>query len=129
LELYEIITTTFGLVMLLLTVRELMRRKKGILQYSFWIALWVVLVLVGIVPQFYSALLFVTQALGMYTPIHFVTTFSVMALFGATYYLGRRIAELDDKISAVVQHVALQTANTKPLGLKKDRETPSTRSP
>ena len=127
-EPYEIVATTFGIVMLLLTARELIRRKKSVLQYSFWIALWIVLILVGTVPQFYFTLLFVTQELGMYTPIHFVTTFSVMVLFGVAYYLGKRIAELDDKLSAVVQHIALQTANTKPLDPKKERGTSSTRS-
>jgi len=122
LEPYEIVATTFGAVMLLLTIRELIRRKKGLLQYSFWIALWIALILMGTVPQFYYTLLFVTQALGMYTPIHFVTTFSVLVLFGAAYYLGKRIAELDDKLSAVVQHIALQTANTRTVGPKKERE-------
>jgi hypothetical protein len=121
-ELYATVATLFGLAMLLLTTRELARRKIGLLQYSLWMILWIALVLVGTFPQFYSALLFATEALGMYTPIHFVTTFSILALFAVAYYLGKRITELDDKLSTVVQHIALQTSSVKALEPGKEKE-------
>jgi len=123
-ELYEIAATAFGVVMLLLTTRELARRKIGLLQYSLWTALWLALILIGTIPQFYHTLVLVTQALGMYTPIHFVTTFSILVLFAVAYYLGRRIAELDDKLSMAVQHIALQSANTKHAGLIEEKAEP-----
>ena len=121
-ELYATVATLFGLGMLLLTTRELARRKIGLLQYSLWMILWIALVLVGTFPQFYSALLLATQALGMYSPIHFVTTFSILTLFAVAYYLGKRITELDDKLSTVVQHIALQTSSVKALEPGKEKE-------
>jgi len=107
LEPYAIAATALGAVMLLLTVRELVRRKKGLLQYSLWAMLWLAVILVGTVPQFYTALLFATQALGMYTPIHFVTTFSILLIFATMYLLAKRVAELNEKVNKVVQHMAL----------------------
>jgi len=109
-EPYEIAAAAFGVVMLALTTRELLHRRMRPVQYSIWAVIWFALILLGIVPQFYSTLLFATQVLGMYTPIHFVTTFSVLILFGMAYYLGKRVGELDDKLSTVVQHIALQPA-------------------
>jgi len=112
-EPYEMAATGFGIIMLLFTTRELIRRRIGLLQYSLWMALWIALILVGTVPQFYYALILVTQALGMLTPIHFVTTFSILALFAATYVLGKRIAELNEKVNKITQHIALMNTNNK----------------
>jgi hypothetical protein len=109
LEPYEVAATVFGIIMLLLTTRELMRRRMSLLQYTSWLALWLGLILLGTVPQFYTTLLHITQALGMLTPIHFVTTFSILILFAATYILGKRIAELNEKVSRITQHLALQS--------------------
>lgn len=99
--------------MLLYTTRELVHRKIGLLQYSFWMSVWVALILIGIVPQFRITILVMTQALGMYTPIHFVTTFSILALFAVTYVLGKRIAELNEKVNTITQHIALQNVDEK----------------
>jgi len=120
-EPYAIAAAIFGATMLILTTLELRRRRIRPLQYLFWMALWLALILVGTVPQFYSALLFATEALGMYTPIHFVTTFSILILFTLVYLLGKRIADLDEKISLIVQHVALRDATTETKNPKKEK--------
>jgi len=112
-EPYAVAASAFGIVMLLYTTRELLSRRMRLLDYSFWAFIWGILILIGTVPQFYSALLLLTQAVGMYTPIHFVTTFSILVLFALVYYLRKRIAELDDKLSVVVQHVALQNTSSR----------------
>jgi len=105
--------TGFGIIMLLFTTRELIRRRIGLLQYSLWMAVWVALILVGTVPQFYYTLTLVTQMLGMLTPIHFVTTFSILALFAATYILRKQIAELSEKVNKITQYIALMNTNNK----------------
>ena len=107
--LYAAAGAILGIVMALLTTREVLRRKITPQQYFMWMLIWLTIILTAAVPQFYSALLVVTQGLGMYTPIHFVTTFSVLALFVIAYYLGKRISELDNKLSMIVQNIALQT--------------------
>ena len=112
-EPYEIAATAFGAAMLLYTTRELVRRKIGLLQYSFWISVWAALVLIGAVPPFRIAILVMTEALGMYTPIHFVTTFSILGLFAVTYVLGKRIGELNEKVNTITQHIALQNIDEK----------------
>jgi len=120
-EPYAIVAAVFGAAMLLLTTLELRRRRIGPLQYIFWTVLWLALILIGTVPQFYSALLLATEVLGMYTPIHFVTTFSVLILFALVYLLGKRIADLDEKISMIVQHVALRDAKSEAENPKKEK--------
>jgi len=120
-ELYAIAAVIFGATMLLFTTLELRRRRISLIQYIFWMVLWLALILIGTVPQFYSALLFATGALGMYTPIHSVTTFSVLILFTLVYLLGKRIADLDEKISLIVQHVALQNAKGEAKNPKKEK--------
>jgi hypothetical protein len=118
-EPYQMAATVFGAAMLLLTTRELLRKRMRLLQYSFWLVLWLALILIGTAPQFYSTLLFATQALGMYTPIHFVTTFSVLILFAATYLIEKRIGELNEKINRIIQHIALLNADKETSGPKK----------
>ena len=104
----------FGVAMLLLTTRELLRRRMRLTPYLFWAAMWVGLILVVTVPQAYSTILFITQVLGMYTPIHVVTTFSILALFVLVYHLGKRTAELDEKLSVIIQNMALQNVGEHP---------------
>jgi len=123
-EPYAIAAGAFGAAMLVFTTYELLRRRMSLLGYFFWAILWSALILVGIVPQFYSTLLLATQALGMYTPLHFVTTFSILILFAVVYYLGKRIAELDDRLSTIVQHIALQNANITAVNPEKGKEKP-----
>ena len=101
----------FGAVMFLFTTRELLRRKITLPRYSFWLLIWIALILIGTVPQFYPTLLLVTLALGMYTPIHFVTTFSVLILFAVVYFLEKQITELNEKANKIVQHIALLNAD------------------
>jgi len=121
-EPYAIAAGAFGAAMLVFTTYELLRRKMSLLGYFFWAVLWSALILIGVVPQFYSALLLATQALGMYTPLHFVTTFSILILFAVVYYLGKRIAELDDRLSTIVHHIALQNANIAAVNPGKGKE-------
>lgn len=121
-EPYAAAGAVLGVVMALLTTRELLRRKITPPQYFAWMFIWVTIILTAAVPQFYSALLVVTQGLGMYTPIHFVTTFSVLALFVIAYYLGKRISELDDKLSTIVQNIALQTSDSESRLRRSDDE-------
>jgi len=123
-EPYAIAAGAFGAAMLVFTTYELLRRKMSLLGYFFWAILWSALILVGVVPQFYSALLLATQALGMYTPLHFVTTFSILILFAVVYYLGKRIAELDDRLTTIVHHIALQNANITDVNPGKGKEKP-----
>ena len=125
-EPYEIAAAAFGVVMLALTTRELLHRRMRLAQYFIWAVIWFALILFGMVPQFYSTLLLATQVLGMYTPIHFVTTFSILILFGMVYYLGKRVAELDDKLSTVVQHIALQPATERMDQGKERKKNPGT---
>lgn len=121
-EPYAMAATVFGVAMILLTTRELIRRKMDLLTYSFWAFLWLALILIGIVPSFYSALLLATQTLGMSTPIHFVTTFSILGSFAVVYYLTKRIADLDDKLSTLVQHITVQAANTQTNERENEKE-------
>jgi hypothetical protein len=121
-ELYAIAAATFGALMLLLTTRELLRRRIGFAQYCFWTTLWFAMILLGTVPQFYSALLVLTETLGMLTPIHFVTTFSILILFAAVYLLEKRVGELDKKLSKVVQHIALQEAGDRISSQKEQKK-------
>jgi hypothetical protein len=125
LEPYEVAATVFGIIMLLLTTRELMRRRMDLLQYASWLVLWLGLILLGTVPQFYITLLHITQALGMLTPIHFVTTFSILILFAATYILGKRIAELNEKVSTIAQHIALRDIGGKTQRSRQQEENQS----
>ena len=120
-EPYEIASALLGATMFLYTTRELIRRKISLPQYCIWALVWLTLIFIGLVPQFYFAVLRVTQVLGMLTPIHFVTTFSILLLFVVTYFLGRRIAELSEKVNTITQHIALQNADNKiPQSRKKE---------
>jgi hypothetical protein len=121
-ELYGMVAASLGAFMLLLTTREFIRRRIGTLSYSLWAGLWIALILIGAVPQFYYALVLVTQALGMLTPIHFVTTFSVLALFAATYVLEKQIAQLNEKLNKITQHIALMNSSNKRTGTTSSSE-------
>mgnify|MGYP002153770524 CR=1 FL=1 len=117
-EPYMVASAVFGLGMALFTTRELLQKKIRSAQYVFWMSLWLGLILIGVVPQFYSAILLITSVLGMYTPIHFVTTFSILILFTVVYLLAKRVSELNEKIGLLVQKIAVQSINGKADRLK-----------
>lgn len=111
-------SAVFGAGMALFTTRELLQKKIRLVQYVLWMSLWLGLILVGTVPQFYLALSLITSTLGMYTPIHFVTTFSILILFTVVYLLAKRVSELNEKIGLLVQKIAVQSINSKADRLK-----------
>ena len=105
LEPYGFIAMILGLVMAVYTIREYRRGRLGLVAFLTWTVIWLGLIATGIFPQMY---LTVTSMLGMATPIQFVTTFSIIALFAIVYQLYRLIGEINRKITQIVQHVALR---------------------
>ena len=105
LEPYGFIAMLLGLVMAVYTTREYRRGRLGLVAFLTWSIIWLGLVATGIFPRIY---LTVTSVLGMATPIQFVTTFSVIALFAIVYQFYRLIGEINRKITKIVQHAALR---------------------
>jgi len=107
LEPYGLVVVLLGLAMAVYTFRGYRRGSIGLPTFLVWTAIWVGLMLTGVYPQMY---LIVTSTLGMATPIQFVTTFSIIVLFGIVYQLYRIVGEVNRKITRIVQHLALQSS-------------------
>jgi len=105
-EPYGIAATLIALLMMLFTLREFLRKGFDLLTFMEWIIVWLSLFFTGSYPEFYKG---VAAALGMATPIHLVTTFSIIALFAIIYQLHQRIVEMDKKLVKIVQHMTLKS--------------------
>jgi len=105
-EPYGIVAMLIASSMMLITLREFLHKKLSLLTFIEWTIVWLILFLTGPYPEFYKG---AVATLGMATPIHFVTTFSVIVLFVMTYRLYLRITEMDKKTVKIVQHIALKS--------------------
>lgn len=105
-EPYGIVAMLIALLMMLTTLREFLRKKIGFFIFMGWMIIWLILSFTCLYPEFYKG---AAAMLGMATPIHFVTTFSIIALFAIVYQLYQRIVEIDREIVKIVQRIALKT--------------------
>ncbi len=97
-----------GVILLLITARELFRKRMDTGTFVMWSILWIALILTGVFPEPYTL---IVAWLGMSTPIHFVTSFGIVILLAISYQLYRRVNELNSKLTRTVQELALLGAN------------------
>jgi len=105
-ELYGLVASIIGVLLLALTVRELYRRRMRVASFLLWSILWVGLIVTGVFPQIYWV---AVTHLGMALPIHFITTFSIIILFAISYQLYRTLNEVDKKLTKVVKQLAIES--------------------
>ena len=91
-------------IFLFFTIRQYIKGKIRIRTFIFWEILWIILFLTGIFPSIYVS---IVKSLGMATPIHFVTTFSIIFLFIFIFMIYQKINELEKKIVEIVQYLAI----------------------
>jgi hypothetical protein len=103
-EPYGIIAAILGAFMMALSIRGFLRNDISASSFLAWMAIWAGLSLTGLFPGFYSWLV---AALGMATPIHFVTTFSIILLFAIAYQLNRKLDEVNSKLNSMAKEIAL----------------------
>ncbi|MEM2942826.1 MAG: DUF2304 domain-containing protein [Candidatus Bathyarchaeia archaeon] len=108
LEPYGFAALFVGAAMAAYTIREYRRGRLRLTAFIVWMLVWLGLAATGIFPQMYVR---ATLMLGMATPIHFVTTFSIVVLFAIAYQLYRMIGEINMKVARLVQHLALQQSD------------------
>ena len=103
-EPYGIVAGTLAAIFFFFTMRQYVKGKIRIRALIFWEILWTILFLTGIFPTIYIS---IVAYLGMASPIHFVTTFSIIFLFIFTFIIYQKINELEKKIIDIVQHLAI----------------------
>ncbi len=103
-EPYGIVAATLAAIFFIFTIRQYFRGKVRIHALIFWEILWAILFLTGVFPTIYIS---IVAYLGMASPIHFVTTFSIIFLFIFTFIIYQKINELEKKIVEIVQHLAI----------------------
>ncbi len=101
---YGTLASLLGLLLLVMTAREFLRKRSDLPIFLFWSTLWVTLIMTGLYPEPY---VLVVTWLGMSTPIHFVTSFGIVILLAITYQLYRRTSEINTKLIKSIQELAL----------------------
>ncbi|MEM2227137.1 MAG: DUF2304 domain-containing protein [Candidatus Bathyarchaeia archaeon] len=104
-EPYGILAALLGALMMAISIREYLRDKLSTGSFLAWMAIWAAIFLTGLFPRLYS---WVVAALGMATPIHFVTTFSIILLFAIVYQLNKKLDEVNFKLNSMAQELALR---------------------
>jgi len=104
-EPYGILAAILGAILMAITIREYLREKISTPSFLAWAAIWAAISLTGLFPSFYH---WVVAALGMATPIHFVTTFSIILLFAMVYHLNRKLEEMNSKLNSMAKELALR---------------------
>ncbi|MCW3974636.1 MAG: DUF2304 domain-containing protein [Candidatus Bathyarchaeota archaeon] len=103
-EPYGIVAAALAAFFFFFTIRQYIKGKIRIHIFVFWEILWIILFLTGIFPSIYMS---IVKYLGMATPIHFVTTFSIIFLFIFIFMIYQKINELEKKIVEIVQYLAI----------------------
>ncbi len=103
-EPYGAVTALVAIILFILTFRQCARGKIRIGALLFWEALWIILFITAIFPAMYKS---TVTYLGMASPIHFVTTFSIIFLFIFTFLIYQKISDLNKKVVEIVQYLAI----------------------
>ena len=110
-EPYGILAALLGAIMMAISLREYLRGKLSTASFLAWMAIWAAILLTALFPRLYYSLV---VALGMATPIHFVTTFSIILLFAIVYQLNKKLEEVNSKLNSMAREIAL-------MGIDRDR--------
>jgi hypothetical protein len=110
-EPYGILAALLGAIMMAISIREYLRGKLSTTSFLAWMAIWAAILITALFPRLYYSLV---AALGMATPIHFVTTFSIILLFAIVYQLNKRLEEVNSKLNSMAREIAL-------MGVDRDR--------
>ncbi len=117
-EPYGIVAAVLAISFILFTFRQYHRGKIGIRALLLWEALWGILFITGIFPGIYKSL---AAYLGMATPLHFITTFSIIVLFLFTFLIYQKVSDLDKKILGIAQYLAISDSESKDQRKKDNR--------
>lgn len=91
--------------MLLLTTHELVRKKLSLPLYALWAALWLAVIATGIFPDLYAP---ITAQVGLQTPVQFVTSFSVLAIFMLLFRIYARLGLMERRLTRLAQVVTIE---------------------
>jgi len=109
-EPFGVVTSAVAIILFVISFIQYARGRIKIEALLFWEVLWIVLFLTGVFPGMYES---TVTYLGMATPIHFVTTFSIIFLFIFTFLIYQKISDLNKKVVEIVQNLDISEDTSK----------------
>ncbi len=101
-----------GLAVLVLFRTVLGFKKKRITRrlFIFWLALWIIIIVVAVLPQVTDPL---SRILGVGRGVDVATYFSILLIFFLVYKIMTRLEKIENEITQIVRHLSLKNPKEK----------------
>lgn len=104
----QIVAAVFAVAMMYQAYLNFRRSDLSITGFVFWVALWLGLLAVSLLPGFFQNFISVAHVARL---LDLVTIIGLLALTGICYRLYISVRGLEKKIAALVRQIALQEIN------------------
>lgn len=101
----QIVAAVFALGMMYQAYLNFRRADLSVTGFAFWVALWVGLLAVSLLPGFFQNFISVAHVARL---LDLVTIIGLLSLTGICYRLYISVRGLEKKISALVRQIALE---------------------
>lgn len=104
----QVVAAVFALAMMYQAYLNFRRDDLGLAGFAFWVALWVGLLAVSLLPGVFRNIISVAHVARL---LDLVTIIGLLALTGICYRLYISVRGLEKKIAALVRQIALEDLN------------------
>jgi hypothetical protein len=103
----QIVGLLFGVFMMYYTFLHHKRKELTIKEYSFWIILWIVFIIVALFPQILDPLV---RSLSLARTLDFFIILGFMFLIGSIFYIYLIVRKNQKRLEDIVRKVAIDKA-------------------
>jgi len=101
----QILGTLFGIFMLYYTFLHYKRNEITVKEYSFWVLLWVLFIIVAVFPQVLDP---IVESLNLVRTMDFFIILGFMFLIGSLFYTYTIVRKNQNKLEEIVRKIAIE---------------------
>ncbi|MBW2981206.1 DUF2304 domain-containing protein [Candidatus Woesearchaeota archaeon] len=101
----QILGTLFGVFMAYYTFLHYKRKELTVKEYSFWLVLWILFIIVAIFPQILDP---IVKSLNLVRTMDFFIILGFMFLIGALFYTYTIVRINQNKLEEIVRKIAIE---------------------
>ncbi|MBW2984849.1 DUF2304 domain-containing protein [Candidatus Woesearchaeota archaeon] len=101
----QILGSLFGIFMIYYTFLHHKRRELTTKEYSFWLALWILFIIVAVFPQILDP---IVKSLSLVRTMDFFIILGFMFLIGSLFYTYTIVRKNQNKLEEIVRKIAIE---------------------
>ena len=106
----QLLGTIFAVFMLYVTFLNQKRKEFSPREYGFWLAVWIVFIILTLFPQILSP---IVKTLNLVRTMDLFIILGFMLIMGTTFHVYSKIKKMRTKIEKVVREIAIKKADKK----------------